>query len=250
MRHLLLAALICAGFGAYRLNAEPLDTIYGTPGTVSGTPTYPDQLRTTGNVIAGSSITTSGGLFGDGAGITGTTAMSVPTGLLTSGPLASSVLPSSVTYTTTNQGISGVKTFTSSVTLVNVALGGTGAGGNLVSGSSITTTGGLFGNSLTITSGHASLVTSTHTGAAYFGVNIATQTGAGAGEVTTATCFAGRFVISGGCSCTGGTALSSTVNRPGTVAASAPLPTTWVCEADGTAGADCVAIAICSYIRN
>lgn len=92
--------------------------IVGTAYLVNGV-TVIDGSR---NVISGSSITTSGGFFGNGSGITGVTAGSVsaanvsagtfasgvllPAGSLTNGPVASSILPSTVAYTSVSNTFS------------------------------------------------------------------------------------------------------------------------------------------------
>ena len=86
--------------------------------------------------------------------------------------------------------------------------------------------------------------------AATFGVVQSTEAAGAAGAAVTVTCPAGTYAISGGCDCTGGTALASFVNRPaGTWTAGAGIQSGWTCEADGTVGAACAAMAYCSRIQ-
>ncbi len=126
-----------------------------------------------GNIISGSSITTTGGFFGNGAGLTGVAPSGAAGGNL-SGTYpnpAIATLPavSGVNLTGLNAsnlgsgtvptgrmtgaytGVTGLGALTTQLDLTNVALSATGAAGNIISGSSITTTGGFFGNGAGLT---------------------------------------------------------------------------------------------------
>lgn len=84
-----------------------------------------------GNFIGSSSFTTTGGLFGNGGALTG--------------------VPSSASIVGIYARLDGA-TFTGAVGITNQALTLTGASGNVVSGSSITTGGGVFGTDVTASS--------------------------------------------------------------------------------------------------
>src|SRR5207249_4029910 len=86
------------------------------------------------------SITTTGGLFGDGLGITDLNATNLQTGTVNDSRLSANV-----------DLLNTAQSFTAAKTLTNVALNLTGANGNIVSGSSITTAGGFFGNGAGLT---------------------------------------------------------------------------------------------------
>lgn len=119
--------------------------------------------------------------------------------------------------------------------------------GSGVSKSTFSTTG-----SLTIATG-ATLTATTNN--LTFGVYIATTTAGAAGVGVTAPCSNGSATakaIGGGCSCSGGVALTSTINRPD-VSGSAPsagttMPTGWFCQDAGGTGGACAAFAICTNI--
>ena len=87
--------------------------------------------------------------------------------------------------------------------------------------------------------------------AAFFGVTIATQASAGAGALTTATCPSGKFVMAGGCSCTGGVAVTSTEFFPGAAmpAAGIGVQNTFSCRQQGGTGGACATWAQCGVIQ-
>lgn len=84
--------------------------------------------------------------------------------------------------------------------------------------------------------------------ASYFGVQYSTQAAGGAGAAVTALCNSGRFVMSGGCECSGGVAVTGFVARPSGVIAGG-MPTGWTCQQPGGTGGACAAFAICSTIQ-
>ena len=128
-----------------------------------------------GNVVGQSSITTTGGVFGNGAGLTNLNAGNLASGtvpltrlsgitnteiaaganiadtklntIATSGKVSDSALSANVDLLNGIQTISAVKTFTAGPSLTNVALTLTGASGNVVSASSVTAS-GLFAETL------------------------------------------------------------------------------------------------------
>src|SRR4029077_2798834 len=91
-----------------------------------------------GNIVSGSSVTTSGSFFGDGLNLTNLNATN-----LAAGTVNDARLPATMSAKT----FSGLITANAGVTLAaNQALNLSGASGNIVSASSITTTGSFFGD--------------------------------------------------------------------------------------------------------
>ncbi len=98
-----------------------------------------------GNIVSGSSITTSGGVFaatfaGNGAAVTNLNASNLTAG---------SVAPVRVDLSTVTTALAlkanlAGATFTGASGITNFAFTATGANGNIISGSSITTSGGVF----------------------------------------------------------------------------------------------------------
>ncbi|HCC48813.1 MAG TPA: hypothetical protein DEQ38_11965 [Elusimicrobia bacterium] len=108
--------------------------------TITGAKTFSDVALTltgaNGNIVSGSSITTSGGFFGDGSGLAGviTSTAAIVTSL------------NGKAEDTLAAHLAGAETFTGAKIIDNVAFTLTGPNGNIVSNSSITTTGGFFGD--------------------------------------------------------------------------------------------------------
>ncbi len=139
MRHIIVAAVLLLSGQASALERKWADgsaAILGStptlgglsvvgPSTFSGSITVKnvplEATGASGNIISASSITTTGGVFGNGSALTGTTAMTVPSGKL-SGIVDSAVLPSTVAYTNRDNNWSATQTFAASATI-------TGAGG-------------------------------------------------------------------------------------------------------------------------
>lgn len=87
--------------------------------------------------------------------------------------------------------------------------------------------------------------------AALFGIAFSTQAGAGAGNATTALCPSGKYAISGGCSCSGGVAITGYIDFEGTAfpAAGAGIKDRQTCQQPGGTGGDCAAWVKCGYIQ-
>ncbi len=81
--------------------------------------------------------------------------------------------------------------------------------------------------------------------ALFVGTEVSTQTAGGAGASVTVLCrTAGTFAKSGGCSCAGGVALTSTISIPNCVTAGC-IPNGWTCQDAGGTGGACSAYVIC-----
>lgn len=89
-------------------------------------------------------------------------------------------------------------------------------------------------------------------GAVYDGIVTSTQAAGSAGTLVSAICPANTFAMSGGCSCTGGVAVTSVINIPHALVAgtSGTMPTQWDCQQSGGTGGACAAFAICAQLRN
>ena len=87
--------------------------------------------------------------------------------------------------------------------------------------------------------------------AALFGVTITTQASAGAGAATTATCPAGKFVMTGGCDCTGGVAITTTEFYIGAAfpVAGVGVSNKFTCQQQGGPGGACAVWAQCGVIQ-
>lgn len=121
----------------------------------------------------------------------------------------------------------------------------TAAGGLQIPGP-ITASSGTFGTSNALTIG---LQGDLHiSSAAFVGLSLSTQTGAGAGAATTVLCPVGRFATGGGCSCTGAVAPTGEAGRFNSVTAGA-LPNGYVCQEPGGTGGDCAAFVMCSRLQ-
>ena len=84
----------------------------------------------------------------------------------------------------------------------------------------------------------------------YTGITLSTQTAGTAGSLVTVSCAANYYVISGGCTCTGGVAATGFVNMPyPSITVAGSMPTGWQCQETGTTGGACSAYAICSKMR-
>ena len=127
------------------------------------------------NIVSGSSITTTGGLFGNGSGLTSLNASNV-----SAGTLNDARLPSTLSAKT----FSGLVTANAGVTLgANQALNLSGASGNIVTGSSITAS-AFFGDGSHLSGlGSAGTATNLAGGAAN---EVPYQTGSGATSFTAA----------------------------------------------------------------
>lgn len=86
--------------------------------------------------------------------------------------------------------------------------------------------------------------------AAFLGTHVSTQTAGGAGSAVTALCAnpnfpSGTYATGGGCSCTGGVAITGTTSTPNCVTANC-VATGWTCQQPGGTGGACAAFANCS----
>lgn len=88
------------------------------------------------------------------------------------------------------------------------------------------------------------------TGRIYPQITFVVSAAGGAGALATATCGALSFALSGGCSCTGAIAVTSTVNMPApTISAGGAMPTGWQCQQAGGTGGVCTAYVMCSHLQ-
>ena len=128
-------------------------SVAGNAFSVGGT----TMVVANGNVTVASSVTASG-FFGDGSHLTGVTAESVPAGNLINGPVSSSILPSTVAYTsvansfTANQTITGTSSnfLTVNTSSLTVAAGGVQIGAGSNGGAALTVFDGGRGQALEI----------------------------------------------------------------------------------------------------
>ena len=130
-----------------------------------------------------------------------------------------------------------------------------GSNGNIVAGASITAS-GFFGNGSALTgiAGEANTYASSKTftssvsisSTAFIGVEVSTQAAGAAGASVTALCRTARtFATGGGCSCSGGVALTGVVNTPNCSDAGCQA-TGWICQEPGGTGGACSAYVVCS----
>jgi len=125
----------------YALGIEP-STLW------SGVPTTSQQFKWYGGttqamLLSGSgNLSVAGTITGNGSGLSSLNASNLASGTVPNGVVSGN-------YT----GIIGLGTITNQVNVSNVAVSATGASGNLVSQSSITTSAGLFGGGLNVGSG-------------------------------------------------------------------------------------------------
>lgn len=88
----------------------------------------------------------------------------------------------------------------------------------------------------------------TFSSAAFVGTFVSTQAAGSAGTAVTATCLANTYAQGGGCSCTGGVAITSVVNQPNCQTQGC-IPNGWTCQDAGGTGAACAAFAVCSRLQ-
>ena len=130
-----------------------------------------------------------------------------------------------------------------------------GSAGNIVAGASVTAS-GFFGDGSALTgiAGETNTYASSKTftssvsisSTAFIGIEVSTQAAGAAGASVTALCRTARtFATGGGCSCSGGVALTGVVNTPNCSDAGCQA-TGWTCQEPGGTGGACSAYVICS----
>jgi hypothetical protein len=99
-------------------------------------------------------------------------------------------------------------------------------------------------------SGNVPLINTSNafTGTNNFSIEYDTFTAGAAGVLVTLTCPSGKYALNGGCSCTGGVAVTDIINRPDPEIAGV-MPTGWACQLAGATGGVCSARVTCSKIK-
>ncbi len=106
----------------------------------------------------------------------------------------------------------------------------------------------LGGEGGAISGGALTPATINASGAVKFSVAFSTQAAGSAGTAVTATCPAGTFALSGGCSCSGIVAGTAVIGVLDPLNAGS-MPTGYKCQIAGGTGGACAAAVLCSKIQ-
>jgi hypothetical protein len=255
---------------AYRLTANSGSFTQSGNGNYSVTTT--SGAKVGDGTIAGGGVV-AGFFVGDGSGLTNVAA--APTGSLSggvpgnvpyqSGVSATSFLPimggggmifgsntvpstgtisgtaNQITVTTNTSGGFGLTLALPSTIDVTRASALVRVDGNLTDTGSLTVTGSSAAFSAT--------TPVTISSAAFAGVFLSSAPTGAAGVLVEATCPADTYVLSGGCNCSGGVAMTGFINAPKQTAPGGASGTAWQCQALGTTNPTCTPYVICSRLQ-
>lgn len=111
-----------------------------------------------------------------------------------------------------------------------------------------TVTGQLTISSATVTNRTILSGPVTVSSAAFIGISLSTETAGSAGTAVTALCPAGTVATGGGCSCSGGVAVTGSVGKFNCATAGCQ-PSGYTCQEPGGTGGACSAQVSCSRIQ-